>query len=211
MLTVAVLLAVGVELHVVHLQPSEGHLAVREIFLLQKDGGSGELRFFVPEAAEGNLRVTVQKSQGSPEERTPRRTRQKGVYALDVSVPPGETRIDLTYVVPLAGSRTFSGKVLFQGGPTRLVVPTGFALEGEGLESLGEDPSERTSIYGVQGAEYQVRIREADAAESSEPQIQQILPRVYDHLLWILAPTLLALLLLFILYWLKGKAADESR
>ncbi len=207
-LAIPAVAALRVELHVVHLQPSESQLAVREIFLVKQDDARGELRFFVPEAARGSLRVTAQKPQGSPEEQTPRGTAQQGVYTLELRREPGETRIDVSYTVPLGEDSTFLGKTFHPGVPLRLVVPRGLALEGEGVEPLGEEPGGRASIYGLQAAEYQVGIREEEAAGEAGATPQAILPwRVYDSLPWILGPTLAALALLFILNYLKGAAS----
>jgi hypothetical protein len=207
MLTASAAAAAGPELHVVHLQPSGGELAVREIFLFRNDRPSprGALRFFVPEAAQG-LRVVAQRPPASPVEQQARRTGGKGEYVVEAPVEPGETRIDVSYAVPLGQDRTFSGKTFHPETPLRLVAPRGFALEGEGLEALGEDPGSQASIYGAGKGEYRVRIVEAEAAGEG-PGIQQILPQTYDNLPWILAPVCVVLLLWFVLNYLKGAAA----
>lgn len=206
MLAAVAAAAAGLELHVVHLQPSGGEVAVREMFLF-RNGQAGTLRFFVPEAAEANFRVTTQSPEGKAVEQRARPAGRKGEYTLDLALGPGETRVDVSYAVPLAEDGAFSGKAFHPGLPLRLVVPSGLALEGEGLEALGQDPGRQVTIYGFQGGEYTIRIREAEEAEESGAVIQPILPRVYDQLPWILVPAGLVLLLGFLLNYLRGAAA----
>ena len=197
---------VRIKLHIAHLQPSAGTLNVREIFLLE--GGAGSLSFFVPRAGQASLQVTCQGAEGKSMNLIPQRVSRDGVYVLNLPAGSGETRIDVTYTVGLGEDRAFSGKVLHRGAPLRLVVPGGFTLEGEGLEALGQEG--QASIYGVQAADYQVRIRQAEPADEG-PLIQQVLPRAYDNLPWILAPTLLVLLAGFLRHYFRGAAAGGER
>jgi hypothetical protein len=199
--------ALRVQFHLAHLQPSDGKLNVREIFLLEGDG-AGSVSFFVPKAGQGSLRVTSQRGEGQPVNLVPQRVSRDGVYVLNLPAAPGGGRIDVTYSVALVEEGAFSGKDLCPGIPLRLVVPGGFALEGEGIEALGQEG--QATIYGVQGADYQVRIREAEPADEGPP-IQQILPRAYDHLAWILAPALVVLLAGFLRYYFRRAAARGER
>jgi hypothetical protein len=200
---------VRVQLHVMHLQPAEGKVSVREIFLLEADkAGPGSLRFFVPRAGQATLRVSSQRPQEKPADVIPQRVSRDGVYLVNLPAAPGQTRVDITYAAPLSAEGTFAGKTFHPGVPLRLVTPSGFALEGEGVESLGQEG--QASVYGVQGADFEVRVVEAEAGAEG-PQIQQILPRTYEHLPWILAPTLLVLLAGFVRNWLRGAAAGGER
>lgn len=202
LLTLPALAAVRIQFHVVHLRPAGGALNVREVFLLE--GGAGALSFFVPRAGQASLQVSSQGSEGKPMNLIPQRVSRDGVYVLNLPAASGETRIDVTFTVALGEDRAFSGKVLHPGVPLRLVVPGGFALEGEGIEALGQEGP--ASIYGVQGADYRVRILETEPAEEGPP-IQQILPRAYEQLWWILAPTLVVLLAGFLRHYFRGAAA----
>jgi len=203
------LAAVRVQFHVVHLQPAQGKVSVREILLLEADAaGPGSLRFFVPRAGQGSLRVTTQQPQAKPMEVTPQRVSREGVYALNLPLEAGETRIDLTYAVALGADGALAGKTFHPGVPLRLVVPGGYALEGAGVESLGQEG--QASVYGVQGADYEVRLREAEPGDEG-PSIQQILPRAYDHLPWILVPALVVLLAGFLRNYFQGAAAGGAR
>ena len=201
--------AVRVQFHVVHLQPAAGQVTVREIFLLEADSaGASSLRFFVPRTGQASLRVTSQQAESKPMDLTPQRVSREGVYTLSLPVGPGQTRVDVSYVAPLGEDAEFSGRTFHPGVPLRLVVPSGFALEGEGIEALGQEA--QATIYGVAGADYQVRLREAEPGDEGPP-IQQILPRVYEHLPWILAPALVVLLAGFLRNYFQGAAAGGER
>ena len=205
--------------HMVVLEPQGPQLSVSETFFFSNSGkltyhdpASGTLRFFLPEAVQGQARVMVTAPQGMPIQRAPGRTSQPNLYKLDFPIKPGETRIELSYTAALAEPATFSGKMFYPGVPTRLAVPNGMALLGEGLESLGREPSTQAAIYEVRDAAYTVQIQGVGAAaEDSGPSIEEILPRVYDHLGWILVPTFLALLLGFILLYRSRAPAKGNR
>lgn len=205
--------------HVVVLEPQGPQLNVTETFFFSNDGkltyydpAGGTLRFFLPEAVQGHARVMVTAPQGMPIQRAPAKTSQANVYKLDFPIKPGETRIELSYRTELAQPATFSGKVLYPGLPTRLAVPNGLALQGEGLKSLGQEPSTQAALYEVRNAAYAVEIQGSaqESAEDSGPSIEEILPRVYDHLGWILIPTCLALLLGFILLY-RSRAPAKGK
>lgn len=205
--------------HIVVLEPQGGQLRVSETFFFNNDGkltyhdpAGGTLRFFLPEALQGEARVMVTAPQGMPIERAPGKTSQPSVYKLDFPIKPGETRIELSYTTVPGEPATFSGKVLYPGLPTRLAVPNGVTLQGEGLKPLGQEPGSQAAIYEVRGAAYAVEIQgaAAEAGEDSGPSIEEILPRVYDHLGWILVPTFLALLLGFILLY-RSRAPAKGK
>ena len=206
--------------HMVILEPGEKQLTVGETFLVTNDGkltyhdpANGTLRFFVPAAAGDSLRVMAQAPQGMPVERVAEAAGQAGVYKLNFPMKPGETRIDLSYAMPFSAGGSFAGKLLAKGLPTRLVVPNGVSLVGEGLKALGQEPTTQAAIYEVGEPAYTVSIRGSgslraaaseDASDEDGPAIQQILPRVYDRLAAILIPALLILALGFVLLYRRG-------
>jgi hypothetical protein len=77
---------------------------------------------------------------------------------------------------------------------------------------LGREPGTQATIYEVREAAYTVEIQgaAAEAGEDSGPSVEEILPRVYDHLGWILIPTFLALLLGFILLY-RSRAPAQGK
>ena len=200
---------VRVQLHVMHIQPSPEKVSVREIFLVEADQAApGTLRFFVPRGGQESLRVSMQRPQEKPSDVIPQRVSRDGVYLLNFPAAPGQTRVDISYATELGEEGTFAGKTFHTEAPLRLVAPGGYALEGEGIESLGQEG--QASIYGVRGADFRVRVVAAEPG-SEGPGLEQILPRTYEHLPWILAPTLLVLLAGFVRNWLRGAAEGERR
>jgi len=197
--------------HMVLLEPTGQQLSVSETFLFNNDGNltyhdpaHGTLRFFVPEAAKDSLKVMAQAPQGMPVERAAEPAGQPGVYKLNFAIKPGETQVNLIYSVPLSDPARFTGKVLYEGLATDLVVPNGLGLDGEGLDLRGTVPGSRAKVYRVQNASYGIEIGEASDDASNEPT--PIWPyKVYDRLPWILIPTFLALALGFILLYRRGE------
>lgn len=205
--------------HMVVLEPAGQQLNVSETFFFANDGNltwhdpaNGTLRFLTPAAAK-DLKVMALAPQGMPVERAAEPAGPPGVYKLNFAIKPGETRFDATYWVPFTVPGSFSGKLLAQGVRTRLVVPNGVTLSGEGLKPLGQEPSTQAAIYEASEAAYKVEIQgtgslraaaNEDAGDDG-PSIQQILPRVYDRLAWIIVPALVMLALGFVLLYRRGE------
>ena len=206
--------------HMVILEPGEQQLSVGETFMVINDGNrtyhdpaNGTLRFFVPAAAGDSLKVMAQAPQGMPLERVAEPAGPPGVYKLNFAMKPGETRIDVSYAMPFSAGGSFAGKLLVKGVPTRLVVPNGVSLVGEGVKPVGQEPTTQAAVYETSEAAYQAIIqgtgslRAAANEEGSDedgPSIQQILPRVYERLAAIMIPALLILALGFVLLYRRG-------
>lgn len=210
--------------HMILLEPSGRQLNVSETILLDNPGDAtwqnaerGAVRFWAPEAAKNSIRVLAQAPSGVPVERNAEEAGAPGVYKVNFPIKPGETRLDISYSVPFTSPGTYQGKTLMPEAPLRLVVPSGVTLAGEGLKPLGAEPNTQAAIYEVSGAAYKVEIQgvgslraaapAGDAGEDEGSTLQQILPRVYDRVLWILVPLFAALALGFILLFRSGAAA----
>jgi hypothetical protein len=209
--------AAKISQHIMLLEPAGSQLAVSETFFLSNPGNvtwhdpeAGTLRFFVPAGGKDNLRIMATAPQGMPVQRAAEPAKQDGVYRLNFPIKPGETRIDVTYAVPFTAPGPFSGKTLAQGVPTRIVVPNGVTLSGEGLTALGNEPSTQAAIFETKAQAFRVNLEGAgalraaaseDAGDEGGPSIQEILPRVYDRLALVLASALLALGLGFVLLY----------
>lgn len=210
--------AARVQQRIVLLEPAESQLAVSETFFLTNPGnltwhdpGNGTLLFFVPAEGKESLRVLATAPRGMPVERAPQETGQTGIYKLNFPVKPGETRIDVSYSVPFTPPGPFSGKTLVQGAPTRIIVPHGVAVTGEGLTPLGTEPSTQAAIFETAAQAFSLSLEgtgslHAAAEDSGDggPSIQAILPRIYDRLVWLLMPAFFALGLGFILLYRRG-------
>jgi hypothetical protein len=197
---------VKVTQHMVVLEPSAEKLQVSETYLLSNtsnetllDPLAGSLRIVLPEGAS-QARVMVQSAM-VPVERPAQETRQKGVFKVDYPIKPGETRFDVTYSLP--PSTKFSGRTVYKEAPSRLVTPSAVTLTGEGLTSLGQEPTTQANIYDAKTNEYSVVIAGLgtlrpptapetgdDSAASGGPEIKQIKPKLYERLYWVLGLTL---------------------
>jgi len=219
--------AMQIAQHMVLLEPGAGgQMNVSEAFILENTGtttyndpAAGTLKFFVPEGANDSLHVNATEPQGLPLETPPDALKQKGAYKLAFPIKPGESRIDITYTLPYTDPGTFAGASFYKGTPTRLIAPQGVTLQGDGLKSLGQEPSTGAMIYEVAGgAPFKVAVQgtgslhSQQAADSSDqqngPQIQEILPPQYeDRRFLILGLTLVVLAMGFVLLYRKGSQA----
>ena len=189
--------------HFIVLQPGASEMAVSEGILYQgdpnltySDPANGTVRFYLPPEAKGQVSVTINAPGGMPIQRPAEKTKEANVYKVDYAIKPGETRFDLNYVVPITNPLVFSSKILHTEGASDLVAPNGVTLKGDDIELAGQEPKTQASIYRIKGASYKVEVegtgslQQAGAASSDEdngmPTIQEVKPRIYDRLYWIL-------------------------
>jgi hypothetical protein len=189
--------------HFIVLQPGAGEMAVSEGVLYQgdpnltySDPANGTFRFYLPPEAKGQVSVTINAPGGMPIQRPAEKTKEENVYKVDYPIKPGETRFDLNYVVPVTNPQIFSGKILHSEGASDLVAPSGVTLKGDNIELAGQEPKTQASIYQIKGASYKVEVegtgslQQPGAASSDEdngmPSIQEVKPKIYDRLYWIL-------------------------
>lgn len=132
--------------HGVLLEPSEKEMLVREIYFWENTGTTayndpdgGTLKFFAPPDVIGKIEVNATAPQGMPIRRPADKTAQANVYKVDFPIKPGQSRIELTYTLPYTSPGKFTGKDLFKGGPTQVVVPSTVTLKGD-VELLGKEP-----------------------------------------------------------------------
>ncbi len=216
----------AVDQHMVLLEPVRGELMVSETLVYKNAGKTtyndpdgGTIKFFLPPAAKGTVQVNGTAPQGMPIRRAADKTAKPDIYKVDFPIKPGETRIDITYTMPFVSPGTFEGKVLQKGGATRIVAPAGVTLTGTGITSLGAEPRTKASIYNVDGAEYKIEIAgtgalrrgqsEAEEAPNEGPSIEQIPPKIYGNMKWIMALALSILALGFVLLY-RTQVAGES-
>ncbi|HYL38952.1 MAG TPA: hypothetical protein VEV17_23755 [Bryobacteraceae bacterium] len=188
--------------HFIVLQPSASELAVSEGILYQTDSKltysdpvNGSFRFYLPPEAKGQVQVTINAPGGMPIQRPAEKTKQENVYKVDYPIKPGETRFDLNYTVPASNPQTFSSKILHTEGASDLVVPNGVTLKGDEIELAGQEPKTQASIYRIKNASFKVEVdgmgslTQADSSsgeENGSPSLQEVKPRIYDRLYWIL-------------------------
>ena len=148
----------------------------------------------MPGELKGEIKVQATGPGGMPVQRPAEKTKTPNVYKIDYPIKPGETRVDLSYTVPESNPAVLSGKILHKEGKTRLVVPNGVSLKGDGITDLGKEPQSQASIYDLAGDTYKVEIagvgdtaspRGLHGEDNGEPQITQVQPHVYNQLYWL--------------------------
>jgi hypothetical protein len=204
-----------VDQHVVVFEPARGQLMVAEWFMFRNGGKityndveGGTLRFYLPPSANGAVKVNATAPQGMPVPQAAEKTATPNVYKVAFAIKPGETRIDIGYTLPFTAPGTFEGKILYKGGPTRLVAPNGVTIKGDGIQPLGQEPKTQAVIYDLKVNDYKAEISGAGSLEAEDTggdsggaTYEQIPPRVYGKMTWILALTFGILTLGFILLY----------
>jgi hypothetical protein len=197
------------------LEPSLSRINVNETLVVQNDANTtfnndslGAIRFYLPPAANGQVRISARGPQGMPLPRPAEKTEQNDVFKVQFPVKPGETEFQIAYVLPVGSPFTFEGRVVnlkgMAAGPPRLIAPAGVTLAGTDIQQVGTEPTTQASIYNViSEGKYTVNITgtgtlhntgESDSADTSDsPQVTEGQPQIYHHL------TLLAVLAFSIL------------
>jgi len=191
--------------HFIVLQPTGTELNVSEGILYQgdpklaySDPVNGTFHFYLPPETQGKVQVTINSAGGMPIQRPAEKTKQENVYKVDYPIKPGETRFDLNYTVPATNPMTFSSKVLHSEGASDLVAPHGVTLKGDDIELAGTEPTTQASVYRLKNLNYKVAIEGTGALQQAgaggggqdedngAPSLQEVKPRIYDRLYWIL-------------------------
>ncbi|MDX2180510.1 MAG: hypothetical protein SFV18_13020 [Bryobacteraceae bacterium] len=186
--------------HMMLLEPSGTDLAVSETLIVE---GAGKVQVFLPPDAE------LAGTRGGKAVKTAK----PGVYDVTLDAAQGpESRVDVNWSMPFVSPETLNGRILHGGGPVRLVFPKGVTAKGAALESNGVEPTTQAQIYTLKGSSFKIEINGAgklraqrpeaeEAGEDDGPRIEQIMPRLYDRLPWILGLTLGVLAIGFALHF----------
>jgi hypothetical protein len=214
--------------HFVIFQPNGAQMSVNEGYIFRNDGTTtyndpddGTLKFYLPAVAKGIAQVKATAPQGMPIDRAAEKTSQKDIYKIDFPIKPGETDIQITYLVPYSSGAIFEGRVVGKTDePTLLVAPSGVTLKGEGLESKGQEPQSKALVYSTKAANYKVEIAgsmpvasaDADSGGDNGPSLEEVAPRILrENMKWILALALGILALGFtVLYRAQTTPATTS-
>jgi hypothetical protein len=187
--------------HFIVLQPgekemnvSEGLLYVGDPSLTYYDPVNGSVRFYVPPEAKAPTSVTVNPAGGMPIQRPALKTKEPNIYKVDYPVRPGETRFDINYTVPTTSPMIFTDKLIHGGAASNLVVPSGVTVKSDDLELAGQEPKTQASIYRIKNANFKVEVdgvgslqqSEGSGDDNGQPQVQEVKPRIYESLYWIL-------------------------
>ena len=150
--------AIRVSERAVILHPTGGKLLVNEFYRLWNGSEppatyaseGGTFRFYVPKEGNRSVQVSLRGATGMsiPLEPQPYAARS-GVLAVSHPLKPGENRIEVSYHLDYPGSLEFASQAAEQVERTRLAIPEGVSVEGEGLTELGSEPETRFRIYDV--------------------------------------------------------------
>ncbi len=201
--------AAHVEQHMVLLEPAGGQLNVTEALIFRNGGkttyndpDNGTLRFWLPREAKGIVQVNATAPGGMPVQRQAAATSDPNIYKLEFPIKPGETRIELRYLLPIPADSRYEGKILHKG-VTRLVTPAGVTLAGDNIRPIGEEPQTHANIYEVKGAVFNVALQGSGTLQQQQeteeagagPEIERIMPKVWEsaRLITVLAFGILAL------------------
>ncbi|MBV8708574.1 MAG: carboxypeptidase regulatory-like domain-containing protein [Acidobacteriaceae bacterium] len=189
------------------IEPSRGDLTVSQTVLVQNDSNTtfhdpqqGDFLFYLPPAANGQVRINVQGPQGMPLPRPSERTKENGVLKVDFPIKPGQTQFEVSYVLPAGSPFAFRGRVVnvkgMPAGPLRLVAPSGVTLAGDDIQLVGTEPKTQATIYTVTARDLfsvnvtgigSLRPPETAADESDSPPVTEGKPQIYAHLPWLVA------------------------
>ena len=211
---------------IVIFEPGESEIVVNESYRffnasnppVTYSSEQGTLRFFLPPEAKGIVRVSGEGPAGMPLPSTGLPAGEENIYKVDFPLKPGENRLDVTYLLPRVEGAPVEIHSLYRGVPTRVAVPEGAALAGEGLQAFGQEPGRRATIYDLPDSAKtslsltgtgSLRKAAADAADGSggggEISIQPA--PVAGELPWIVALTVLILGIGFVHLLTSGGAA----
>ncbi len=222
-----------VEQHIFFLEPGPSQMVVSETYVLvnntqrtYRNPKLGAIRFYLPPEAKGIVQAAIIGPDQRPVSGAARKLPQANLYEVSHPIPPGESRIDLNYVIPYeGGAGAFRTVNLYENTKTRLVAPAGVQIEGEGLAPLGVEPRTQAQIFGYAGKDLLVKLSGSgmiadasggangeggEAAEGDSPQIESIPAAIYGNLKTILIAGGAALLFAFLLLYRRGAGAPEG-
>jgi hypothetical protein len=188
--------------HFIVLQPGDKDMTVSEGLLYEGapdvtyyDAVNGSVRFYVPPEVKGPIGVTVNPAGGMPIPRPALKTKEPNIYKIDYPIHPGETRFDLSYTVPMASPMIFTDKEIHSEAASNLVVPSGVTAKSDDLELAGTEPKTQATIYRIKNANFKVEVdgtgllqgqSEGSGDDNGQPQVQEVKPRIYQSMYWIL-------------------------
>jgi hypothetical protein len=191
--------------HILIVQPSPGQTVVNETIMVKNDSNrtfansdTGEAQFFLPPAANGQVRIQVQGPGGMPLPRPAERTNADNVFKIDYPIKPGQTQFDISYVLPVGSPEIFKGRTeKIQGqpdAPVRLVVPSGVTVDSPDIRPLGQEPQTQAMIYDLTSPSFSLNVKGTGTLsqggdnsagsedDSDRPKVEQANPPIYHHL-----------------------------
>ncbi len=233
-----------VQQHMMLLEPgADGNLVVSETYIYTNDGETtwndpdrGTMRFELPAGADSSkVEVNVTAPSGLPIRRAPDPAGKPNQFKLDFPIKPGESRVDIAWSMPFKNPGEFNEPVLARGGLTRIVLPPGVEVKGDGLKSLGNEPTTHAQIFEVavtDGIRFNIsgtgslrtpQQQEDQGGGGSGQSLSENLPKLYGLAMgnsnmiesvsavkWILLSILAMLTIGFVLLYRKGDPSEQN-
>jgi hypothetical protein len=209
---------VRIEQHIIVVEADAANLRIQEHFqwrngskLSFNNPEAGTLRFYAPPEVTGRIQAAGTAPQGLPIERAPMETGTPNVYSLDFPIKPGRTEFDIRYELPYATPGRFSTRILPGDGQVFLVSALGVTLTGESIVASRFEPSFQATVYSVKGDVLDLMVEglgslngPATGEEDGDPGMQQIRPRIYERLYFIVGLSGVILALAFLLLYRRS-------
>jgi hypothetical protein len=150
---------VAVKEHAIFIHPSANNLLVLEQILLENRSNppktfvneNGTFPFSVAGEPREDVQVNVQGPGGMPIGQKPTPKKAKGSFSIAYPIRPGETQVRLEYSLEYKQPFEFSKTLDLPAEQLHVVTPGAqVQLTGEGLTSLGADPSTGFVGYKVE-------------------------------------------------------------
>ncbi len=190
------------------LEPNTSQVAVSQTIVVQNDSKTtynnehlGSLRFYLPAAANGQVRVSAQGPGGIPLPRPAEKTKETDTYQVNFPIKPGESQFEVSYVLVAGSPLTFHGRVVnikgMTAGPLRLIAPAGVTLTGNDVQALGTEPKTQATIYNVVAHDlFSVDVAgvgslhptddSAGPSDGESPPVTEGKPPIYAQMPWLL-------------------------
>ena len=228
---------VSVEAQTILLEPHRDHMRINEFYALRNASepkrtyapDEGSFRFTLP-GSVGDLQVSAARASGMQLKQQPQETDQPNTYVINFPLHPGETEIQVSYVVPLSGTELSLRLPLTHPTARRhLAAPRASTeVQGAGLKEIEQNQVPQARVYRIEAdKELSLRVKvnpaaleaaeaaaaaapAASPAENSEATVT-IVPQPTNQAQWYIVGLSLAVLMLglFYLYSLPPASVTE--
>lgn len=226
--------------HVMLIEPTGGTMGVAESYIFDNDGKTtwnnpetGTLQFTLPAAAGGKVEINVLAPGGLPIRRAADPAGKPNTFKVDFPIKPGQSEIRMEWQMPFTSPGVFEDAILAKGAPDlKLLAPVGVTLTGEGITSLGKEPTTGATIYNVPGAKFSLNVEgsgtlktaASDDEDNGSPKVSENMPQLYGLTLatgdpiapflavkWVVISILGMLAIGFALLYRKGNPNERDR
>ncbi len=217
---------ISVEAQTILLEPHPDHMRINEFYALRNSSepkrtyapDEGSFRFALP-GLVGDLQVTAARASGMQLKQQPQETDQPNTYVINFPLHPGETEIQVSYVLPLSGTEMSLRLPLTHVTSRRhLAAPrASVEVQGAGVKEIEQSQVPQARVYRIESdKELNVRIKvnpaaleAAEAAAQAAPAAPEasagestvtIVPQPANQAQWYIVGLSLAVLMLGLFY-----------